>query len=236
MFSTGIWYLAILILDPLLVLLSIQIRKKWFLPIITAALVYPGFLFELQKSTMRAFAIVVFWTVVQTSTVLYLARKRSTQMNQAIWRAEEYSKSMFQWIETGVLPEGSTAQVILFHLKQTILYCILALVSANFLSLMLGSALLNYMNFYVAQFTLSSRNHAKALLLGWNPWSILRVVSFLWLGVVLSIPVLFKISWIRQHFHFWLLIPGLVGAIGDVILKIALGKSWSKRLKENLAK
>ena len=154
-------------------------------------------------------------------------------MARSIWRAESYTESMFRWIETGVLPEGSAGFVILFHLRQTILYCALALISANFLSLVLGSALLNYMNYYVAQLALRSRKPLTAFVLGWNPWSVIRVISFLWLGTVFGILVSSNIFILHYKFNWFWLVPGIAGVIADVVLKIVGSPSWRLILKSS---
>src|SRR5262249_55945876 len=146
-----------------------------------------------------------------------------------IWKSEEYCSNMFQWIQTGQLPEGSDASVIFFHIKQTVIYGVLAAVSANFLSLLLGAALLNYMNYYVAQLARQSKNSGIAFLMGWNPWSVIRVVAFLWLGVILSLPLLS-----RSKFRFSDLLPGIAGVILEILLKITLSARWAGKLRTNL--
>src|SRR5262249_39355592 len=133
------------------------------------------------------------------------------------------------------LPEGNAGHVILIHIKQALLYCILAVLTANLLSLVLGCALLNYMNFYVASLMRKSEKRVLALLTGWNPWSLIRVASFLWLGTVLAQPVY---RWI-QHQPPQIPIPGIAiglsGIVIDIILKLAISKSWSRKIQSNLA-
>lgn len=152
-------------------------------------------------------------------------------MADRIWRARDYSDGMFRWILTGDLPEGSAGAVVLAHLKQTALYCALTLLSANLLSLMLGSALLNTMNFYVAQLMRRSGNAAKALICGWNPWSIIRVSAFLWLGVVLSAPALHWAGKGTGAVSIAALSAGVAGILVDLALKLGLSRPWSRLLK-----
>ena len=224
-------YLCILLLIPAIVLISRWIHGKWFLPVSTGCAIYFFFLREIRVSIQFGFGLLLFWTLVQTISVLIAAYYLPGPMARSIWRAESYTESMFRWIETGVLPEGSTGSVILFHLRQTIVYCALALISANFLSLVLGSALLNYMNYYVAQLALRSRKPLTAFVLGWNPWSVIRVISFLWLGAVLGILVASNIFILNYKFNWTWLVPGIAGVIADVFMKILGSPSWRLILK-----
>jgi hypothetical protein len=196
---------------------------------VTVAGYFP-FVLEVQKSFARGFLILFFWTLLLSVLVLFLSWREPERMERLIWRANEYSSGMFRWIETGELPEGSTSQVIYFHLKQTLIYCLLAALSANFFGLLLGSALLNYMNFYVSKLARNSLNSWKAFLMGWNPWSIIRVLSFLWLGMVVSsfsMQLLFAIPWRPS---LGLVIPPLLGIVLDVFLKITLSRRWITKL------
>src|SRR5262249_6248261 len=149
-------------------------------------------LLEIQKSFLHAFAIVLCWTILLSISVIVLTIRNPARMEQSIWRSRSYSDSMFEWITSGQLPEGSSSQVVLSHIKQTVIYCLAGLISANFLSLFMGSALLNYMNFYVAEFYGKSLSRSGAWK-AWNPWSIVRVVTFLWIGVLVSVPILARI-------------------------------------------
>lgn len=214
--------------------MSRWIHWKWFLPTATGCTVYYFFFREIRVSIQFGFALLLFWTVVQTIAVLLAAYCWPKLMARSIWRAESYTESMFNWIETGVLPEGPPASVVIFHVRQTLVYCALALISANFLSLVLGSALLNYMNYYVAQLALRSRKPLTAFILGWNPWSLIRVISFLWLGTVFGILFTSNIFILQYKFNWIWLIPGIAGVIADIVLKILGSPSWRLTLRNSI--
>lgn len=231
-------YLIIVMSWALVLLLTIAafflarwISSRVALPLLVTIAGYFPFALEAQISFARGFLILLLWTFVLSVLVLFFSWKEPERMERMIWRAGEYSSGMFRWIQTGQLPEGSTLQVILFHLKQTLIYCLIAALSANFLGLLLGSALLNYMNFYVARLARESTNPLKAIFMGWNPWSVVRVLSFLWLGMVvsgLSMRLLFAIPW---RLSYGLVIPPIIGIVLDLLLKILLSQSWSSRLR-----
>lgn len=209
--------------------LAVWTEKKWALPLLTACASYFPFLIEVRVSVLRGFWLVLTWSVLLSSLVLFFSFRNPERMRKAIWRGDSYTEAMFGWIKTGKLPEGNTVSILLFHLRQTILYCVLAFASANFLSLLLGAALLNYMNFYVSQLALRSKRRVRAFVIGWNPWSVIRVVAFLWLGIVFSLPLLSP-----RDFTFGAMLPGIIGVILDVTLKILLSAYWRKLLKENM--
>jgi hypothetical protein len=223
-------YLLTVVLTCAAILLAFSFRNKWLFPLLCVAAVYYPFLLETRRSALSGFFIVLLWASMLSLFILYLSFRHPERMRLLIWRSEEYCKSMFEWIQTGRLPEGgATTAVIVFHLKQAIIYCFLALISANFLSLLLGAALLNYMNYYVAQLARQSKNSRIAFFLGWNPWSIVRVLAFLWLGVGLSLPLLS-----RRQFSFPAMLLGIAGIILDILLKVTLSRKWAEILKRNL--
>lgn len=224
-------YGLVLLLTPAAFLLSRWIQSRLALPFLAAIAGYFPFLLEVQHSFERGFLILLCWTIVLSVIVLWSSWKEPERMALLIWRSRSYMDSMMRWVETGELPEGTTSQVVRFHLKQTFLYCVLAIFSANFLALIAGAALLNYMNYYVATYSRRTGGGAKAVLLAWNPWSVIRVLAFLYLGIALSTPALWLLIPVPWRLSWLLFIPGLTGIILDLILKIALSKFWSARLR-----
>jgi hypothetical protein len=226
--------LLVLILTLAAVLLSRWLRSRAALPVLTAIAGYFPFVMEAQVSFERGFLILVLWILILSALILWFSRKDPENWEPLIWRSREYSDSMMRWIEGGELPEGSPRQVIVSHIKQTMLYCLLAFFSLNFLSLVLGSALLNYMNFYVSQLSNRSFRPGMVLWMGWNPWSVLRVLSFLYLGMVVSAPTMWTLFAIPYRFSITLLLPGLIGLLLDLFLKLTLSRRWSRYLRSFL--
>jgi hypothetical protein len=204
------------------------------MPILLAICVYPAFVLEAQFSFWRAFLLLLFWTIWLSIIVLFFSYKNPESMERIIWRSADYRQAMFDWIESGVLPEGSALRVALFHIRQALLYCVAAIATANFLSILLGAALLNYMNYYVATFAKKTRVPLLAIFMAWNPWSVIRVVSFLWLGVVLSAPLLRLFYPVQWGVSWALTLPAIVGVVLDVVLKLSLSNVWRLTLKKML--
>ena len=64
----------------------------------------------------------------------------------------------------------------------------------------MGAVLMNYMGHYVGTLAAASGRPALTMVLGWHPWAVVRIVSFVALGVILSAPLLarlggFRIDW-----------------------------------------
>jgi hypothetical protein len=222
-------YVLIIALTPVFFALAVIFGNRILFLLLCAIPPYAAYLYGLKKSVFSAFVALLIWTLIQSSLVIFSSLRSSDKMAALIIRSETYSKSMFRWIETGILPEGNSIQVIRIHLQQTLIYCVLALVSGNFVSLIFGCMLLNYMNFYVAQLATRSKS-LNALVFGWNLWSVVRVVAFLWLGTVLGIPVASYLLNMLTEFHFVWLIPGIVGIIVDLILKLTFSNYWRIKL------
>jgi hypothetical protein len=223
-------YAITIIITPVMFAISVLLRHRIFLPLLCSIPACAGYLLALRSSTFSAFSVVIIWTLIQSFLVIYSAKRKPDSMKNLIVRSEAYTRSMFDWIETGQLPEGKMPQVIQSHLQQTILYCFLAFITANLGSIVLGCVLLNYMNFYVSQLSARSRNSGIAILLGWNFWSVIRVLSYLWLGVILGIPLASYLVNVAQPFQWVWLVPGFAGVILDLFLKIYLSNWWRKKL------
>ncbi|HEY4491813.1 MAG TPA: hypothetical protein VI958_07405 [Acidobacteriota bacterium] len=225
-------YLFTLLLTPVAYVIGLATANKW-LPIVLPTLVgFAGFLFEMRNSAGRGLGILVLWAVVQSITVLLAALWRgAAHLATLTWRAAEYKASMFGWIQSGALPEGNALSVTILHLKQALFYCVLALASANFLSLLLGCALLNYMNVYVAEFASRTSSKVQATLMAWNPWSVIRVAAFLCLGTALSVPLLSRFGITTGPAPQKMLWAGVAGVMLDIVLKIVMSPYWSRRLK-----
>jgi hypothetical protein len=222
-------YVLTIVLTPLLFGLSVIFGNRILFLLLCSVPAYVAYLSGLRNSTLSAFAALLIWTLIQSSLVVFSSNRSASKMAKLIFRSEIYAQSMFRWIETGVLPEGNSAQIIRTHIQQTLIYCALALITANLVSIIFGCMLLNYMNFYVSHLAARSLSW-KAFIFGWNPWSVVRVIAFLWLGANLGIPLARYLLKLNIEFQFVGLIPGIIGIIVDLILKLTISERWRMRL------
>jgi hypothetical protein len=96
----------------------------------------------------------------------------------------------------------------------------------------MGALLMNYMGHYVGTLAAASRQPAMTLLLAWHPWAVIRVISFVVIGVVLSVPLLsrigrFHVDWIAAR---KLLCWAGAGLVADIVLKALLAPAWQRLL------
>jgi hypothetical protein len=233
LFSQMVPFLVILAGTPLLFRLGLALKHRTLMPVLCALPGYAGYVLGLTESVVLSFCAVLFWSVLQTALVLSASLKQPEELRNLVLNGESYSQSMFDWIETGDLPEGSPLRVLFYHLRQAVVYCLIALLTGNFGSIVLGCILLNYMNYYVAFLISRSSSPVRALLTGWNFWSIIRVLSFVWIGCILGIPLLSLVIG-TPPLRPILFIPGAVGVGLDILLKIIFSEPWRILIKRGL--
>ncbi len=220
--------------------LGIAIGNPWLFPILGALVPIPVFLQCVRKGSQgKATAWVLYWCIAQSLAVgvaVALAPERSAA---AIWRGPAYADEMLNYIRTGVGPEGSPRLFLPLHARHYVLLCVLSLLTVGTAGLVLGTVLLNYMNFYVATLVRSAADPMLALFFGWPVWAMLRVVGYTATGAVMA-----DMSWrlwsrwrgrviLRPlPTRLWLLGLGL--ALLDVSLKALVAPAWRSILHRAL--
>jgi len=148
-------------------------------------------------------------------------------------RGETYRREMFEFVQTGRGAEGDIHAFLPQHLLHAGAFCVLAVPSGSTLAMPLGAFLMNYMAYYVGVLGAASTQPWKAMALAWVPWAIIRIASFVTLGVVLSGPLLARVLRFEyrlrdQRRWIWLALAGLAA---DVVLKWALAPSWREMIR-----
>ena len=146
--------------------------------------------------------------------------------------ASLYWQQMHGWLVTGHGTESDPALFLPQHLLHLTAFSVLTISTGGLLGMPLGAALMNFMDYYVAQVVRAADSPLTAGLVAWHPWAVIRVASFIILGVVLSGPLLARV----RGFPFrladqqrWLWIAG-AGLLLDVLLKWALADRWREIL------
>jgi hypothetical protein len=92
---------------------------------------------------------------------------------------------------------------------------------------------MNYMAYYVGALAAASTHPWQAMFLGWVPWAVIRVASFVTLGVVLGGPLLgrvlgfpFRLAGQRR----WLALAAS-GLVLDIVLKWMLAPVWREMIR-----
>ena len=178
----------------------------------------------------------LFWAFCLGVVTVIASLRFPVSAAASIYNGTSYVQEMFHWIQTGEGAEGDPLKFVPIHLLHIIVFCILSAISASFLSLVMGALLMNYMAFYVASLIQASHHSMLAILMGWHPWSIIRIISFVILGVILGEPLICKIS--GRDYEYIGVRPFLWAAIGglilDVLMKAVLAPWWGLALRKLL--
>ena len=148
-------------------------------------------------------------------------------------RGESYRREMFAYLITGQGREGDPAAFIPQHLGHAAVFCVLAIATGATVAMALGAMLMNYMAYYAGALAAASAHPWQAMFLGWVPWAVIRVASFVTLGVVLGGPLLgrvlgfpFRLAGQRR----WLALAAS-GLVLDIVLKWMLAPVWREMIR-----
>jgi hypothetical protein len=139
---------------------------------------------------------------------------------------------MFAWVMTGRGAESDPAIFIPQQATHAAVFALLALATGGVLAMPMGAAMMNFMGHYVGALAAASARPVTTIVLGWHPWAVIRIASFVALGVVLSGPLLarlgrFSFDWRRARS---VVVWAGVGLVADVVLKWLLAPSWQRVL------
>jgi hypothetical protein len=202
-------------------------------PFLNVAAGYPFMILALERGDLRlAIARMLLWALTMGLCAMLLSFARPTATDTLFVRGAAYRVEMFEWVMTGSGAESTPSVFIPQQLLQTSAFAVLALLTGGVLAMPMGAALMNYMGHYVGSLAANSRHPALTMLLGWHPWSVIRIVSFVILGVVLSVPLLSRVRPFtidRRPARTFLIAAG-IGLIADLVLKALLAPVWQRLL------
>jgi hypothetical protein len=161
-----------------------------------------------------------------------LSYARPAQTDALFLRGRPYRTEMFAWVMTGRGAESSPSQFIPQQTRDAAVFSTLALATGGVLAMPMGAALMNYMGHYVGTLAAASRHPVPTLLLGWHPWAVIRVISFVILGVLLSAPLLSKLFAFRVQWRSMrpLALVAAAGLVVDVVMKALVAPAWQRLL------
>jgi hypothetical protein len=208
---------------------GMYIGNKWLLPLISSLLFFPVFVIYLTAKRRRSvFFLSLFWIVMLSLMMILTTLQNPQQMEELTLGGTAYTEGMFNWIKTGEGAEGSPALFLPHHIINLLAFLVATALTGGFGGLLLGTILLNYMNFYVGMLALNGDNPALLALIGWSPWAVLRVVGFLLLAIALAEPFWNLLGRKKQVMnlrrpYLW---SGLGLVVLDIVLKWLLAGSW----------
>jgi hypothetical protein len=202
-------------------------------PILNTLASFPFMVLALKRGDLRlAVARMLLWALAMGVTATLMSYARPTQSGLLFLRAQTYRTEMFNWVLTGRGPESTPSEFIPQQIGHAAMFAGLALATGGALGMPMGAVLMNYMGHYVGTLAETSAHPALTMLLAWHPWAVIRVISFVVIGVVLSAPLLSRMA----NFHVnWsaarrLLAWAGAGLVLDVLLKTLLAATWQRLL------
>jgi hypothetical protein len=203
------------------------------LPVLNTLASFPFMVLALVRGDLRlAVARMLLWALTMGIAATALSYVRPSQTGELFLRGESYRAEMFAWVMTGQGAESTPSQFIPQQLTHAAVFSGLALATGGAAAMPMGAVLMNYMGHYVGTLAAASRRPALTMMLGWHPWAVIRVISFVVIGVVLSAPLLSWIGTFRvdRAAARTLLTGAAAGLMADIVLKTLLAPAWQRLL------
>jgi hypothetical protein len=209
------------------------INNPVLVPILNTAASFPFMVAALRRGDLRlAVARMVLWALTMGVCATLLSYARPVETDALFLRGESYRLEMFSWVMTGRGVESTPSAFIPQHAVHAAVFSVLALVTGGIAAMPMGAALMNYMGHYVGSLAGRSARPGLTMVLAWHPWAVIRIISFVAIGVVLAVPLLsrvwrFRIDWrVARRLLAW----AGAGLVADVALKVALAPAWQRLL------
>jgi hypothetical protein len=202
-------------------------------PLLNTLASFPFMVLALKRGDLRlAVGRMIVWALAMGVTASLLSFARPAQAGLLFLHGPSYRAEMFTWVLTGRGPESTPSQFIPQQIRDAAIFSSLALATGGVLAMPMGAVLMNEMGHYVGTLADSSARPALTMVLAWHPWAVLRIVSFVVIGVVLSAPLLsrigkFPVDWIGAR---RLLLWAGAGLVADILLKTLLAPAWQRLL------
>jgi len=203
-------------------------------PVLNTAPAFPFMIASLRRGqTREAIGRMLTWAAALAICATAFSYTRTADAGRLFLHGEAYRREMFTFLLTGSGPEGDIRLFLPVHAKHAVAFAALALVTGSLAAMPMGAALMNYMAYYVGALAASSAHPLRAVALGWVPWSLVRIASFVTLGVVLAGPVLgrlFGFPYVLRAQRRWIGLA-LAGLALDIVLKWALAPAWRQMIR-----
>ena len=203
------------------------------LPVLNTLASFPFMVLALRRGDLRLAVVrMLLWALTMGVVATLLSYARPSQTAALFLRGDSYRAEMTAWVLTGQGAESMPSQFIPQQAGHAVLFSGLALATGGVAAMPMGAVLMNYMGSYVGGLATTSRHPVLTMALAWHPWAVIRVISFVMIGVVLSAPLLGRLGYFtidRGSARVLLVIAG-GDLIADVVLKTLLAPAWQRLL------
>jgi len=176
----------------------------------------------------QAVARMLLWAATLAVCATALGYWRTAEAGRLVIHGEAYRQEMFTYLRTGAGAEGDVRQFLPQHALHAGVFSLLALGTRGIAGMPMGAALMNYMGFYAGALAAASAHPLEAALLAWVPWALVRIASFVILGVVFAVPVLGRVGGFPYRLRDqrrWIALA-TAGLVLDAALKWAFAHAW----------
>ena len=225
---------AIVAATALSYLAAFAIGIPLLVPFLNVAAGFPFMVAALKRGrTGDAIWRMLIWAAALGVCATLISYFATTDAGRMFLRGESYRAEMFDFIRTGHGREGDIRAFLPQHLLHAAAFSLLAIATGAVLAMPLGAFLMNYMAYYVGALAAASVHPWTAIVLAWVPWAVVRVMSFVTIGVVLAGPVLGRMARFpyRLADHRRWLVLAACGLLADIVLKWALAPWWRHLLR-----
>jgi hypothetical protein len=213
--------------------LEFIVPGMWLLPVVAGLTFWLLFAHSLRRGEyVWAVKSALVWALMLVVVQVALSMLWPGVMEGNILRGAAYRDEMFRWVRTGEGSEGSIALFLPIHLRHFVLFCVVSAASGGALGLVMGAAMLGYMNFYVGSLIAVSGGSLLAAGLGWQVWAIVRVIGFIVAGTALGGILVDKTvagAAKRAKILRWMY-PAVALIVADIVLKWALAGAYQAAL------
>jgi hypothetical protein len=202
-------------------------------PVLNTAASFPFMVLALARGDLRlAIVRMLIWAMTLGVCATSLSYRYPAATDEMFLHGASYRTEMFAWVLTGRGAESSPSEFIPQQAGHAVLFVCLSIATGGVAAMPMGAMLMNYMGHYVGTLAASSAHPATTIVLAWHPWAVIRVISFVILGVVLSMPVLsrvvgFEVDWRAARSSITIATGGLAL---DIALKWLLAPTWQRWL------
>jgi len=220
---------AIVAATALSYLAAFAIGIPLLVPFLNVAAGFPFMVSALKQGrTGEAIWRMLIWAAALGVCATLISCFATTDAARLFLRGESYRAEMFDFIRTGQGREGDIRAFLPQHALHAAAFSLLAIATGAVLAMPLGAFLMNYMAYYVGALAAASSHPWKAIVLAWVPWAVVRVMSFVTLGVVLSGPVLSRVVGFpyRLADHRRWIGLAVCGLLLDILMKWAIAPWW----------
>ena len=181
-----------------------------------------------------AVAAMLLWALLVCGSEAWLCALYPERGGNVVLHGPAYWAEMRGWIETGLGRESDPRAFLPQHLLHAGAFAALSLATGSLVSIIFGAVLVGYMSNYVGQMIVLAPAHPiLTAILAWHPWSVVRVVSFVILGVFLAEPVVSRLQGSVRPIGRdarWI-VAAMMGLLLDVVLKSLLAPHWPALLR-----